>query len=83
MHETSDTLHLSLWGDFDGSSALELINILKANWRRTDRISINTGSLSAIHPFGRQVFNHNFSKLKDHQNDVSFIGKNADQITSS
>ena len=31
LHETGDSLHLKLYGDFDGSSAHELINALKKN----------------------------------------------------
>ena len=80
-HRTDDNLQLSLAGDFDGSSAFELLNMLKENLNNTARVSINTSNLKKIHPFGLQVFNQNFSKIKHHQTWVEFIGKNADQIT--
>ena len=81
-HRTDGNLQLSLTGDFDGSSALELLNTLEANLNRNDRVSINTSSLNTIHSFGRQVFKQHFSKLQHHQTRVKFIGKNADQIMS-
>ena len=59
MHRTIDNLHLNLEGDFEGSSAFELINILKENLNRTKRILIDTNKLKKIYPFGWEVFNHN------------------------
>jgi hypothetical protein len=82
-HRTESNLHLNLTGDFDGSSALELLNMLEENLDDTARVSINTSNLKKIHPFGRQVFNHNFSKFKHHRICVKFIGNNVGQITST
>ena len=82
IHRTFDNLHIRLMGDFDGSSACELLNVLKENMDNTARVSINTGNLKKLHPFGLQVFNANFSKIKRYQTCVEFIGKNASQITS-
>lgn len=82
-HRTDGNLQLSLAGDFDGSSAFELLIMLEENLDNTARVSINTSNLKKIHPFGRQVFNHNFSRLKHHRTCVRFIGENADQITSN
>ena len=76
MHRTIDNLHLNLKGDFDGSSAFELLNILKENLSSTKRILINTNKLKKIYPFGREVFNHNLSKLKDHRIRIQIIGAN-------
>ncbi len=76
MHRTIDNLHLNLKGDFDGSSAFELFNILKENLNSTKRILINTNNLKKIYPFGWEVFNYNLSKLKDHRIRIQFIGAN-------
>ena len=46
---------LKLFGDFDGSSAWELINTLDQNTRETSTIAINTDGLRAIYPFGLDV----------------------------
>jgi ABC-type transporter Mla MlaB component len=82
-HRTESKLHLNLAGDFDGSSAFELLNMLKDNLDTTARVSINTSNLKKIYPFGRQVFNHNFSRFKHRRTCVRFIGQKADQITST
>ena len=74
MYRTIDNLHINLKGDFDGSSAFELLNTLKENWNGTKRILIDTNNLKKIHPFGQEVFDHNFSKLMDHKIRIQFIG---------
>jgi anti-anti-sigma regulatory factor len=81
-HRTNGNLYLNLIGDFDGNSALELFNVLEENMDNTERVSINTSNLKKLHPFGLQLFNANFSKIKHHQTCVEFIGEKADQITS-
>ena len=58
-YKTSDGLHLKLAGDFDGSSAHELINMLKAHHTSVDQIFVHTSNLTSIHPFGRDVFKKN------------------------
>ncbi len=60
-HRNSDNLHLKLFGDFDGSSAHELANILKAHQNEFWKIFIHTCSLSSLHPFGLDVFKKNCS----------------------
>lgn len=49
-HRSSESLHLKLVGDFDGSSAFELINVLKKNWNGAYRVFIHTDSLKDINP---------------------------------
>ena len=83
MHQTTDNLNINLLGDFDGSSAFELINLLKDNLNGAKRIFIDTNNLKKIHPFGREVFNRNFSKLRDHRIRIQFVGSNAFQIVTS
>ena len=76
MHRTIDNLHINLKGDFDGSSAFELLNILKENLNSTKRILIDTNNLKKIYPFGREVFDYNISKLMNHRIRIQFIGPN-------
>ena len=82
MHQTTDNLNIDLLGDFDGSSAFELINLLKDNLNSAKRIFIDTNNLKKIYPFGREVFNRNFSKLRDHRIRIQFVGSNAFQIVT-
>ena len=77
IHRTNNTLHINLMGDFDGNSAFEVLNMLKDNLNGNTRVIIDTGGLKRIYPFGREVFNHNLSKVKNHEADVEFMGENA------
>jgi hypothetical protein len=81
-HRADGNLRLKLAGDFDGNSALELLNVLKENSNDIVGVSIVTDNLKKIHPFGLQVFNQNYSKIKRHQSRIEFIGEHAGQITS-
>ncbi len=63
-YQNSDDLHLKLVGDFDGSSALELVNALKEHHGKVEKIVINTCDLASIHPFGLSVFRNNCSVNK-------------------
>ena len=80
LHRTVDNLHLHLMGDFDGSSAFELINTIKENLNSSRCIHIDTGELKKVYPFGQEIFNSNLLKEKDMQDCIEFIGPNALQI---
>ena len=79
-HRNNEGLHLKLIGDFDGSSAFELINVLKKNWNGAYRVFIHTERLRDIYPFGQHTFQHNLSDLKGHDMRIFFTGENADHI---
>ena len=81
-HQTTENLNINLLGDFDGSSAFELINLLKDNLNSAKRIFIDTNNLKRIYPFGREVFSRNFSKLRDHRIRIQIVGSNAFQIVT-
>jgi stage II sporulation protein AA (anti-sigma F factor antagonist) len=71
-----DRMHLKLYGDFDGSSACELINFLKNYRNGSNQIFINTNNLNTIHPFGVDVFIKNLSALGININNIIIAGKN-------
>jgi hypothetical protein len=73
-HEKRDSLHLKLYGDFDGSSAYELINALK-HCSRFDRIFIDTNELQTIYPFGKDVFQKNIGPIEKKFGNLIFIGE--------
>ncbi len=50
-----DRIRLKLYGDFDGSSAFELINVLKNYRNGSNQIFIDTNNLNTIHPFGLDI----------------------------
>ena len=73
-HRSVDNLIIYLRGDFDGSSAFELFNTLKANLNSDKCMLIDTHKLKAIYPFGREVFFHNLQKIKDRRIRIRFVG---------
>ena len=80
VHRNNDNLHLKLLGDFDGSSACELINVLKKHFRGVFRVIIHTNSLKKIYPFGRDTFQQNLLGLKNQEDHILFTGEKANQI---
>lgn len=56
LEETDGNLHLLAKGDFDGSSACELVNLLRDRYNGRGRIFIDTRNLRSICPFGCSTF---------------------------
>jgi len=79
-HRTSDGLHLKLMGDFDGSSAHELINTLKTHHGNVGKIFVHTSSLTSIHPFGLDVFKKKCS-INGLRHGLTFTGKYEEIMT--
>lgn len=78
--ETRDSLHLKLNGDFDGSSAHELLNTLKNYSKGFYQIFIDTNDLKTIHPFGRDVFQKKLGVFKNRFHNIIFIGRYEHEI---
>ena len=78
--KTRDSLHLKLAGDFDGTSAYELINALTEHSMGFYEIFIDTNDLKIIHPFGRDVFQKNLRSSSKLCRNLVFIGKNGHEI---
>ena len=76
-HRTIDNLYIRLMGDFDGSSAFELLNALRDNLNSAKFILIDTSNLKEVYPFGREVFYYNFLKIKNQRIRFRFVGPNA------
>ena len=73
----TDDLQLNLYGDFDGTSACELLNIIKNYSRNVLRIFIHTEGLNYVHPFGRDIFNRRLGVKKNRGGRIVFKGKKA------
>lgn len=82
-HQTRDSLHLKLDGDFDGSSAHELINTLIEYGTDYYQIFIDTNDLKSIHPFGRDIFQKNLRLFNKKFTNLIFIGENGNIISSN
>jgi anti-anti-sigma regulatory factor len=72
---SSNSVHLTLDGDFDGTSAYELLNTLSACGKDVDQIFINTNGLKSIHPFGQVVLYRNISDLGSGTLNLVFLGE--------
>ncbi len=79
-NQTRNNLYLKLVGDFDGSSAFELINTLKVQNGSAAKIFIDTSSLFSIHPFGLDVFKKNCA-INGLSRRLTFTGKYSDIMT--
>ena len=71
----TDRIQLKLYGDFDGSSACELINFLKAFRNASNQISIDTNNLNTLHPFGLEVFKNKLGNIGINKKNISIFGK--------
>ncbi|NVM20803.1 MAG: hypothetical protein HWN68_03365 [Desulfobacterales bacterium] len=80
VHRNSDNLHLKLMGDFDGTSAFELINVLRNNCVATRKVFVHTSCLKNIYPFGRETFHNHLCRLKNRCIHLIFTGANAGEI---
>ena len=78
-HRNSDNLHLKLTGDFDGTSAFELLNTLKRSQNQVRKFFIHTDSLSSIKPFGMNVFQKNCA-VKNLSASLTFTGKQGKKL---
>jgi hypothetical protein len=78
--KTRESLHLKLSGDFDGSSAYELLNTIADYGKGLYEIFIITDDLRSIHPYGIEVFQKRFGALKKQYHGINFIGRNGNTI---
>ena len=79
-HQTRDSLHLKLDGDFDGNSAHELINTIIEYGRGYYQIFIDTNDLKNVYPFGRDVFQKNLGKFNRKFGSLVFVGEHEHNI---
>ena len=82
-HRNDENLHLKLRGDFDGTSAHELLDVVRKRDAHISRVFIHTSNLRDIHPFGLHVFRSNVNVLKGQSVDLVFTGENASQFESN
>jgi anti-anti-sigma regulatory factor len=80
LHHSSESLHLKLVGDFDGTSAYEVINAMLENGG-SHRIFIHTANLKEIHPFGKAILEKNLSMFNKQDIEIVFTGEHAAQFT--
>mgnify|MGYP000414237395 CR=1 FL=1 len=75
-----DGIHLKLYGDFDGSSAHELLNFLKVKSDGTLKTYIHTDGIQHLHPFGISTFLKGFKIINGCADRIVFTGKEAPNL---
>lgn len=81
-NRSSDGMHLKLVGDFDGSSACELINHLQKYGNTKSKIVIHTRDLTDVCGFGLNVFAKRWPLMGKLKADLSFMGKHKNKFAS-
>ena len=81
VDNASDGFGLKLMGDFDATSAYELIYAIKKLPEDTVRIRICTDGLKAIQPFGLDVFHRFTSSLNGQSARMVFAGNHASRLS--
>ncbi len=76
-----NSVHISLNGDFDGTSAHELINTLKSYDTDIHQVFINTNGLTSIHPFGQVVLYRNLPIMRNNTRNLVFIGNHSRRLS--
>lgn len=72
---SNQSLVLHLFGDFDGSSACELIKVLAERVKKSFKVAINTDGLRTIDAFGLNVFLPRMSMLNNTCADIEVTGR--------
>jgi len=76
VYRFNKVLQLKLSGDFDGSSALQLISLMR-NCINEPEIFIHTDSISQMEPFGLNIFRYNLGSLAKYPTKFVFTGEKA------
>ncbi|MCF8061718.1 MAG: hypothetical protein K9M82_04300 [Deltaproteobacteria bacterium] len=80
ISRSSDSLHLHLEGELDGSSASVLINTLETHRNGSGRIVVHTDGLTNLHPFGVAVFQDHLLRVRNGNAIVTITGANRDRM---
>ena len=72
--------HLKLSGEFDGSSAHELINYLNNHCHDTAPIPIDTNHLTNVYSFGLEVLFNNIRNADSLHDRLQFTGLHASRF---
>jgi anti-anti-sigma regulatory factor len=84
LTKSGDHICLKLNGDFDGSSACELVNLLNgADLHDSSEILVNTDSLKHVYPFGLNILHHRLHEAKSRKVPLIYTGKMSRRFVSS
>jgi len=75
---SNQCMALQLFGDFDASSACELINVLDKSVKKSSKVAIDTDGLRTINAFGLDVLLPRMSILNNTRADIQVTGRFSD-----
>jgi anti-anti-sigma factor len=81
IDRNSNVYELKLEGDFDATSAYELVYAIKKLPAETTQIVINTNGLKRIYPFGIDVFQRFMRSLNGRSAKIVFTGTMVSQLS--
>ena len=81
MDNNGGGVGLKLAGDFDATSAYELIFAVKKLPEDTGKISIQTNGLKNLYPFGLEIFHKFMNSLNGQSAKIVFTGDNASRLS--
>ncbi len=81
-HRRNGELYLNLIGDFDGSSAMELVNVLNNHAGGTEKIFVHTCFVSSMIPFGEEVFKKKLRVNGKRFDDFVFTGQYGESMAT-
>ncbi len=82
VHTNDNKLHMKLFGDFDGTSAHQLLNHIKKLHQKFPTIFVHTNCLKELIPFGVGVFNSHLGDLDRNRIRLVFTGEYATQFSA-
>jgi anti-anti-sigma regulatory factor len=81
IDKTSDGFSLKLTGDFDATSAYELLYAIRKLADKPVRIHVNTSELKRIHSFGLEVFHRSMRFSGFSSSQIEFRGSEGFNIS--
>jgi hypothetical protein len=68
-------LNLKILGDFDGTSAFRLLNVIEKKGGSASRITIDTDGLRSVNTFGSDIFRANISEMSKGAMTIDYTGR--------
>ena len=72
---------LKLSGDFDATSAYELIDIIKKRSKGASKVLIHTDGLKTVYPFGLHIFHKSLKTMNGQWAKIVFTGNKASGLS--
>jgi hypothetical protein len=72
VYTNKETLYVRFMGDFDASSAFEMMEAIEAQYEQFEKIIIDTSGISSIYSYSKSTFERDFAPI-DQFDKTAFI----------